>query len=319
MPIADDMKVIDGVKDLKIGQPTVVTIGIFDGIHRGHRKVLKQLKKRAGDLKVKSCVLTFDPHPARILHPHKTPPMLISTKHKLNLLATEGVDITILVNFTKEFANRKPASFVKEILVKKLDVKELLVGDKFSFGKKRTGNIRKLKKLGRNLGFKVRTISPLKVQGKVISSTLIRKLIMKGSLNRAKTLLGRGVAILGTVTRGSRRGRILGFPTANLDLHHEAIPPSGVYIVKVKLGDRKYRGILNIGFRPTFVTKGWEKEPTAEVHIFGFHKSIYGKDVEVIFLKRVRRERKFKNKEHLRLRIEKDIDIAKIYFRKRQI
>lgn len=305
------MKIIRGIKHLKIKEPTALTIGIFDGIHKGHKKILKQLKKRAKAMKGKSCVLTFDPHPTKILHPHKTPPMLISTKHKLNLLAAEGIDITVLINFTKDFAAANPPYFAREILAKKMSAAEILVGKNFLFGKNRSGDVKKLKKLGKRFGFKVHSISPLKAGKDIISSTLIRKLVMSGKLKKAKRLLGKDVAILGTVTKGARRGRLLGYPTANLNLHHEAIPPSGVYIVKVRLENKEYPGVLNIGFRPTFHTGG--REVTVEVHIFGFNKSIYGKDIEVIFLKRIRREYKFKNKEHLLSRINKDASMAKKY------
>ena len=309
------MKILPGVENLKIKEPTVVTIGIFDGIHRGHRKMLKLLKERAKRTKAKSCVLTFDPHPSKILHPHKKPPMLISTEHKLNLLAAEGIDITVLINFTKGFAGIKPIRFVEEVLVRRMNVRELLVGENFLFGRNRSGTVKSLKRLGQRFGFKVRAIPSLKTGGKIISSTLIRRLIMSGEIDEAKRLIGRDISILGTVTKGTRRGRILGFPTANLDLHHEVIPPSGVYIVKAKLANKEYRGILNIGFRPTFKETKGEKEPTVEVHIFGFNKSIYGKDIEVIFLKRIRSEHQFKNRKHLLSRIEKDIDIAKRYFK----
>ena len=311
------MKIIYGVKNIKIKEPVVATIGIFDGVHKGHKKILKMLKKRAKSIKAKSCVLTFDPHPAKILHSHRTPPMLISSRHKLNLLASEGIDISILISFTKDFADINPSRFVKEVLVKRMNVKELLVGRNFVFGRNKSGTIITLRELGRGFGFRVHSISPLKAGRKIISSTLIRKLIMSGKLKEAKKLLGRGITILGTVTKGTKRGRVLGFPTANLDLHHEAIPPSGAYIVRVRMGNKKYRGILNIGFRPTFSGTACEMEPTVEVHIFSFDKSIYGKDIEVLFLRRIRRERKFKNKEYLRLRIEKDVAIARRYFRKK--
>jgi riboflavin kinase/FMN adenylyltransferase len=308
------MEIIHGIKKLKIDKPTVATIGVFDGIHRGHRKILKLLNERAKDINAKSCVLTFDPHPSRILHPYKTPPMLISTRHKLNLLAAEGVNVTVLVNFTRHFADISPSNFVEEVLVKRMNTTELFVGQNFLFGKNKSGTIKSLKQLGRKFNFKIHMVPPFKVGGRIISSTLIRKLIMSGKLNEAKRLIGRDISILGTVTKGAKRGRILGFPTANLDLHHEAIPPSGVYIVKVKLADKIYRGILNIGFRPTFKEEKIQKEPIIEVHIFNFNKSIYGKDIEIIFLKRIRNERKFRDGEHLLLRIKKDIDIAGKYF-----
>lgn len=308
------MKIIYGIKDLRIKEPIVASIGIFDGVHRGHRKILKLLKRRARKIQAKSCVLTFDPHPSRILHPAKRPPMLISTRHKLNLLAEAGVDIAALINFKKSFAAIRPGLFVKKVLVKRMNAKELLVGENFLFGKKRRGTIKNLKSLGKKFGFRVHAVRPLKSGGKVISSTMIRKLIMSGRLKEAGRMMGRSISILGTVTEGTKRGRILGFPTANLDLHHEAIPPSGVYIVKVKLAGREYCGILNIGFRPTFEKVKRGIEPTAEVHIFNFNRPTYGKDIEVVFLKRIRSERRFKDHKRLLLRIEKDIGIARKYF-----
>ena len=313
------MRIINGIKNLKLKKPTAVTVGIFDGVHRGHKKILKELKKRAKSLRGKSCVVTFDPHPAKVLHPHRKPPMLVSTKHKLDLLAAAGVNIAVLINFTKRFASISPARFVEEILACRLNAKELLVGKGFSFGSHRSGNINNLRKLGKKFGFDVHSISSLKSGKKVISSTLIRKLIMAGELREAKRLMGREVAILGTVTKGARRGRGLGYPTANLDPHHEAIPPSGVYIVEVKLKNKNYRGVLNIGFRPTFSGEDSAKEPTVEVNIFGLKRSIYGEYVEVIFVKRIRRERKFTHKDHLRARIKKDIEITKRHFRRHRL
>jgi len=308
------MRIIYGIKDLEVKGPTAVTIGIFDGVHKGHRKVLKELKRQSRIINGKSCVVTFEPHPMKVLMPKKAPPAVISGVHKMRLLESEGVDIVLIINFTKEFAAITPLRFAKDVLKDRLNAKVLLVGENFVLGKGRAGNVRNLKKIGRRLGFSVQAVKPLRSVGQVISSTLIRKLIMSGRLEKARRLLGRNVSVLGTVVRGSSRGRTIGFPTANIDPHHEAIPPSGVYIVKVRLADRKYRGILNIGFRPTFMGMGYQKEPTIEVHIFGFNESIYGKEIEVIFLKRIRHERKFSNKKHLLSRIMEDISVAKKYF-----
>jgi len=310
------MRIVRGIGKLRVRRPTAATIGIFDGVHRGHKKILRLLLKSAKKMKAKSCVITFDPHPSKILHPRRIPPMLISTKHKLDLLAAEGVDIAVLIRFTKKFAAIKHADFVNKVLVEKMNVKELLVGENFFFGSGRSGTVKRLKELGKRCGFAVRVVTPLRSGKKIISSTLIRKLITSGRLKEAKKKLGREVSILGTVTRGTRRGRILGFPTANLDLHHEAIPPSGVYIVRVKIDEKIHQGIMNIGFRPTFAATEREIEPTAEVHILRFRKDIYGKDIEVIFLRRVRSERRFAHKGHLRSRIARDVRIAKEHFRK---
>ena len=293
-----------------------MTVGIFDGVHRGHKKILRHLIKSAARMKAESCVVTFHPHPSRVLYPRRTTPMLVSTQHKLRLLAGEGVDRIVLVKFTGDFAGIGHARFVEEVLVKRMNVKRLYVGRNFLFGKGRKGNPAALRRLGRRFGFSVEVVPPLKSGGKVISSTLIRRLITSGRLKEAERMLGRSVSILGTVTSGKKRGRILGFPTANLDLHHEAIPPSGVYIVKAKLLGRVYDGIMNIGFRPTFACDGLDSEPTAEVHIFGFKDDIYGEDLEIGFLKRLRAERRFAHRSSLRRRIAGDVKKAKEYFKK---
>jgi len=320
------MKIVRGIQNLNIKTPTAVTIGIFDGVHRGHQKILRQLKKYSRAIKGKSCVVTFKPHPLKVLKPRMTPPMLISSEHKLRLLEAEGVNIAVIINFTDDFAAMTPARFAKDILKKKLNTKELLVGENFVLGKGRSGDVKHLKRIGPRFGFNISVIKPLKSGNRVVSSTLIRKLIMSGDLKKARQLLGRDVSVLGTVVKGSMRGRTIGFPTANVDPHHEAIPPSGVYIVKAKLEGKQYRGILNIGFRPTFhpapTRRGWvhavrnESEPVIEVHIFDFNKPIYGREMEIIFLKKIRDEKKFNNKLELIARVKRDTAIAKEYFKK---
>lgn len=308
------MRIIRGIRNLKIKGPAAVTVGIFDGVHRGHQKILKELKRCSLAIKGKSCVVTFEPHPLSILRPHKTPPALIATGHKMKLLASEGVDASVIINFTRDFAAMTPAHFAEEVLKKKINARYLLVGENFVLGKGRAGNIANLKSIGRKLGFDVRTVKPLRSGGQVISSTLIRRMVMSGDLDNARQLLGRDVSVLGTVVRGSRRGRTIGFPTANIDPHHEAIPAIGVYAVKVKIGRKKHGGVANIGFRPTFYGAKTRREPVIEIHILDFSKLIYGEDVEVVFLKRIRQERKFRSKEALSSRIKKDITIAKDYF-----
>ncbi|MDP3789760.1 MAG: bifunctional riboflavin kinase/FAD synthetase [Candidatus Omnitrophota bacterium] len=310
------MRIIYGIKYLEVKGPTAVTIGIFDGVHRGHRKILRELERRSRLIGGKACVVTFEPHPLEVLKPHMTPPMLISLEHRMRLLKEEGVDIAAVINFTGDFAVMTPARFAEEILKKKLNAKDLLVGENFVLGKGRAGNVKNLKRIGKRLGFNVRAIKPLKSGGQVVSSTLIRKLIMSGRLENARQLLGRNVSVLGTVVRGERLGRTIGFPTANIDPHHEAIPPSGVYAVKVRIGRKEHEGVANIGFRPTFYRRKPEKGPVIEVHILDFFRLIYGKNAEVIFLKKIRQERKFKDGRALCLRIKKDIATAKDYFKK---
>ena len=302
---------IYGLPKLRVG--SVFTVGVFDGVHLGHSRILKTLTARARLSGRKSVVLTFYPHPMSMLEPGRPVPLLISLQHRLRLLEESGVDAAILIRFDRRFSVIKPEVFIRDLLVGRLGMAEIVIGEDFVFGKKGIGDAVLLEELADKYGYAVRKVSLLKKSDKTISSTHIRQLITKGRLKEAKRLLGRPVSILGTVKKGSRRGRILGFPTANIDPHHEAIPPSGVYVVRVILDGRRYRGILNIGFRPTF-HKGsgpYPPEPVIEVHIIDFRRDIYGKDLEVIFVKRLRDEKRFADSESLRSRIKLDVNAAR--------
>ncbi|MCK4463778.1 MAG: bifunctional riboflavin kinase/FAD synthetase, partial [Candidatus Omnitrophica bacterium] len=303
------MKILYSVKKLPHMNRPMATIGIFDGVHVGHQKLLRRLAEKAHRKKKKAIVITFIPHPYRILHPGKAPPMLLSLSHRLKILDRIGIDIALILNFNKHLSCFSAEDFVKKILVKGLNIEELFIGGNFALGHNRKGRLNLLKKLSLKYGFKLNIIKCRKVNRQPISSTSIRELLMDGKLKKASFGLGRKVSILGTVTRGDKRGRILGFPTSNLDLHHEAVPPAGVYAVFVRLNKKLYKGILNIGFRPTF--KKAQREKTVEAYIFDFKKNIYGKDMEVVFVKKIREERHFKHKDHLRGQIEKDAKQAK--------
>lgn len=281
---------------------TVAAIGIFDGVHLGHKAIIKSAIKRARAVKRKSVVITFDPHPLKVLQPDKSIPLLMSTAHRVRLITELGVDLCLVLKFNKRFSNLEPRDFVKKILVDKLKVNEVYIGSDFVFGKDGIGDASLLQKFGRCYGFKVNVIPMVKVGGRVVSSTTIRNLIIKGRLKEATEMLGRPVTVFGTVIRGARRGKTLGYPTANIDPHHEAIPPSGVYAVWVRLRNRKYGGALYIGTRPTF----GEREPIIEVHIFNFCKLIYGEDIEIIFVKKLRGDRKFSSQQELIEQIRKD-------------
>lgn len=274
---------------------TIAAIGIFDGVHLGHKAIIKSAVRRAKVIKGKSVVITFHPHPLKVLQPDKPIPLLMSTAHRLRLIGGLGVDNRLLLKFNKRFSNFQPRDFVRKILVDKLKVSEVYIGSDFIFGKNGVGNAVLLKEFGRCYGFKVKIMPMIKIKGRVVSSTTIRNLIMKGRLNEAAQLLGRRVTVFGTVVKGVRRGKSLGYPTANIDPHHEAIPPSGVYAVWVRLKNRTYGGALYIGTRPTFA----ETEPVIEVYIFNFRKLIYGEDVEIIFIKRLRGDRKFRTQQKL--------------------
>lgn len=305
------MKIINGLKALK--KPidgSVLTIGVFDGVHLGHRKIIKKVVEDAKKRKTKSVVLTFDPHPAKILHPKERVPSLISLNHRVKLIEELGVDILVILGFSQAMASIMPEDFIKEILLGKFGVREICVGDNFYFGKGGDAGIGELKRLGRSFGFKVNVIRSIRVGRNTVSSSLIRKLIISGELRKASKFLGRTVSVLGTVIGGARLARELGYPTANLNPHHEVIPPSGVYAVFVNFRDKSYKGVLNIGLRPTFYAPR-DQESAIEVHIFDFKEKIYGYDLEVFFIKKLRDELIFDDKDELVEQIKKDEKAAR--------
>jgi riboflavin kinase/FMN adenylyltransferase len=249
--------------------------------------------------------VTFNPHPRRVLNPNSNVPSLTSLGHRLKLIKAIGVDFFLVIKFTKLFSGIKAEDFVKKILVNKLAIKNLVVGENFLFGHRQSGDLRFLKRLGERFGFQVFWVRPVRMKGAIISSTRIRNIIQKGRLEEASRMLGRPLTILGTVVKGRHIGRRLGFPTANIDPHHETIPPNGVYAVYVRTDKKPCRkAVLNIGTRPTFC-RG--KEPVLELHILNFKKYIYGKDIEIIFRQKIRNERRFYCIEALRRQIQKDI------------
>lgn len=291
------MKIIRGIKSIKRQfRKPVVTIGVFDGVHLGHKRIFSALTKRAREIKGTSVAITFDPHPAGVLRPGKTPPLLISLEHRIRLIKQLNVHVLILLKFTKAMSGMTAEGFMRNILVERIGVKELLAGKDFVFGRDKKGMRSALKRLAKIYGFKLNRVSMARSSGTLISSTRIRSLIIEGKIGQASKLLGRPVSVLGTVKRGARRGRILGYPTANIDPHHEAIPPSGVYAVRIKYKKKTYGGVLNIGRRPTFYRYS---DPTIEAHIFDFKGSIYDRDLEIEFVTRVRDERKFGTRSEL--------------------
>ena len=298
------MKVIRGVKNIRRRfKKPVVTIGVFDGVHLGHKEVISGLVKRARCIKGTSVVVTFDPHPAKILYPKKTLPLLMSPEHRIKLIEELGGDALILLKFTRSFSKLSAENFVKCILVKKIGAREILLGKDFVFGRNKLGKRSFLKMAGEKSGFKVIEIPMARHSGALISSSRIRRLITEGKIDLASKLLDRPVSILGTVKKGVKRGGLLGYPTANIDPHHEAIPPSGVYAVLARYKGKTYGGILNIGNRPTFYKYS---EPTIEVHMFNFKESIYDEDLQIEFVKKVRDEKRFPGKDALIDRIRLD-------------
>ena len=290
---------------------SIVTIGVFDGVHIGHQAVIKKVVHRARAIGAISVTITFDPHPMTVLSPGHFVPRLISLKHRVRLIKDLGIDKVQVINFDKRIANMPPEKFVKDIVAGRLNAKEIFVGEDFCFGRHAGADIKELKRIGEMAGLKVHPVKAVKRDGRIISSSEIRRLVVAGKIKEASDLLGRPFSILGTVVSGAKLARVLGYPTANINPHHEAIPPSGVYAVKVKLDKKLLKGVMNIGVRPTFYDHGRDTEPSIEVHIFSFHGSVYGRDLEIIFVKRMRAEKKFNTIDSLIEQVRKDEKAAK--------
>jgi riboflavin kinase/FMN adenylyltransferase len=315
------MKVISGLENIsQIPKETVSALGIFDGIHRGHQAIFKKILLRSKALRKKSLVITFSPHPAKIVRGRPVVPLLISLRHRLLLLERLGIDYCLVINFNQKFARMPALRFAREILVKSLGIREICVGRNFHFGRNKEGDIEFLKNLGKECGFKVLEAPWIRYKGRVISSSWIREEIRTGNLGLVEKLLGRPLSIYGRVIKGEGRGKGLGFPTANLNIEHEAIPPMGVYAVRILKEERLYYGLLNIGHRPTFLKKVGPRTPIAiEVYLFDFNGSLYGKFLEIEFVTRLRPEKKFIKIPHLISAMEKDnLQARQIFSQKSQ-
>ena len=306
------MKVYCGIHAIGAApRRAVIAIGVFDGLHRGHQQLLRRVKQMAQKIGGTPAVMTFDPHPVHVLKPDLKLPLIVSLKHRLRLIENMGIPLTLVISFTRRFSRLKPGSFIKRYLVDPLHPAAVIVGDDFRFGQDRIGTIEHFQRFGFKYGFKVLTISASHHGRKTVSSTQIRELIATGDITRAQRLLGRPVAVLGKVVRGEGRGKILGYPTANLATGKVLLPPLGVYLVSVILNGRRYRGIANIGRRPTFHTS---QEITVEVHLLGFHRSIYGQEILVEIIRKVRDERFFHSRDELTHQIQSDVRNARRWF-----
>ncbi len=292
------MKIVFGINKIKKFNKPVVALGVFDGVHRGHRNILKNAVSFAHKIKGTSIVLTFYPHP-------QGKESLYSLDHRLKLIAELGIDVCIVVNFSPHFAKMPAESFIKNILAGKIGAKFIYIGKNFRFGKDAAGSSRFLAKRTRKYNFKLKVFKVVKANGLAISSTVIRKLIKNSEIKQAEKLLGRKVSVLGSVIRGSKLGRIIGFPTANINPHHEVIPASGIYAVWIIFCGKKYNGVCYIGSRPTIYAHN--KSIHIEVHIFNFHKNIYSKYLDIQFLKFIRHDKKFASMQELASAVTKDV------------
>jgi len=289
----------------------VLALGNFDGLHRGHTKIIERVNRRAGERGATSVVMTFDPHPPRVVRPDKAPPLIMTKAQRLEAIAAAGIQGAAVVRFTHELSQWDPETFVRAVLVEWLHVAEVWVGANFLFGRDRAGNFSLLRTLGARYGFRAEKIDPVRYREFVVSSTRIRRLISEGRVDEAGVLLGHPYAIDGIVVEGSRRGRELGFPTANLDSANELIPPNGVYATTAQLGSVIHPAITNIGVRPTF---GDAERPVIETHVLGIERDLYGAPMRLGFVQRLRDERAFDGVDQLRGQIEGDRQRARSLF-----
>jgi riboflavin kinase / FMN adenylyltransferase len=307
------MKILQSIQELRdlIG-PAHLAIGVFDGIHLGHQAVIQCALESARRENGEAIVVTFHPHPVRLLRPEKAPRLLTSTQHKISLVARLGVDAMLVLNFNREFAATPPALFVEQLAKSAKSLKTICVGEEWTFGAHRAGSVDLLKKLAQRFDYRLGSIPPVIHENRVVSSTWIRAAVESGDLRTAAKLLGRPFTILGTVAPGKQLGRQLGFPTANLKAHNEQFPPNGVYAARALVHGALFGGVVNIGVRPTIENEAGER--LLELHLFGFNEEIYGLDVEVEFLSYLRPEKKFSGIAELRAQIEKDaVEARQIY------
>jgi riboflavin kinase / FMN adenylyltransferase len=303
------MEILRSIPELeRLRGPLFLAIGVFDGVHRGHQAVVSTSAEHARAGNGAPIVVTFDPHPEKVLRPERAPHLLTATQHKIELIRALGVSQLLIIRFDKQFAATEPEDFVGKLVGHSKPLREICVGHEWSFGKNRRGTLDLLQTLGGKFDFQVVGIPPVKINGAVVSSTAIRQAIEKGDLEKAAEMLGREYTILGTVTRGDNLGKKIGFPTANLSAHNEQFPPDGVYAAEARIDNRLHRGVINLGIRPT--VSGGRTERVLEIHLFDFNRDIYGRDVEVRFVKYLRPEKKFENLEALVRQIRQDVDQA---------
>ena len=268
-------------------------MGVFDGVHIGHQKLIQKTVARAKKIQGQSVIVTFAPHPVQVLQPQKYLPYIIPLTYRLELFRQLGVDGCVVIHFTKRFAGLRAEDFVKRYLVDTLSVQDIFVGNEFRFGQGREGSIDFLKAAGQKYQFQATGIFPLKRQQLKIGSSGIRTLIAEGQLAKARRYLGRYVSLTGKVQRGDGRGKRLGFATANVIIQDEVMPPFGVYAVYVHIKNQRYSGMANIGTRPSFKKKA---KANVEVHIFDFAKTIYDQEIRIEFVKKIRNEKVFPSK-----------------------
>jgi riboflavin kinase / FMN adenylyltransferase len=306
------MRITRQLDDLRLERsPIVLAVGSFDGVHRGHQAVMQRAVASARARKGEAWALTLDPHPLKILKPEIAPPLITSTEHKLKLIDTLGVDGCVVMPFTAAVAAEEPVDFLKRLKQEAPSLSELVVGDNWTFGRHAKGNVELAQKLAPSCGFSVTVTDPVIWKGAAISSTRVRRAVAQGHLADAEEMMGRPFSILGTVVSGKHVGTQLGFPTANLDPHNEVRPPSAVYAVRVDVGGRRYGGAAFLA--ETADAKSTPSGFVVEVYIMGFDDDVYGQDLEMFFVQRLREVRRFPSRQLLKEQIARDVaDIRRL-------
>ncbi|HSE97803.1 MAG TPA: bifunctional riboflavin kinase/FAD synthetase [Blastocatellia bacterium] len=306
------MRIYRNLEDREISTPTVLTFGVFDGLHLAHQKIVARVVERARGLGVAATVVTFDPHPRAVLHPETAPPLLHTFEQKMEGLERLGIDQTVVLDFNHELSRVSATDFLHTIVFGRLDAREVYLGQGFAFGHNREGRYELLKKVADDLNRVAEEVPEVLIRKRRVSSTMIRRLLGSGRVNLARRMLGRPYGIEGRVVEGRKIGRAqLNYATANIRPQNRVIPANGVYITLTLIEDRWLRSITNIGYRPTF---GAEKEVTVETHVLDFDREIYGEKIRVRFLHRLRGEMKFESVDALRSQIDRDYRRAVRYF-----
>jgi len=305
------MKIFHGTENAKISRPTVLTLGVFDGLHLGHQRIMQTVVERAKATSAVPTAITFDPHPRSVVNPENAPPLLQTLDQRLAALEFFGIEQAIIVRFNQDFAAQDAEVFLRETIFERLQAREIYLGKGFAFGKNRGGNIELLRRMSRNLGFFADEVPEVTLRGQRISSSKIRHLLAEGRVNPARRMLGRPYGVEGKIVHGFERGRAIGFPTANLKPNNRVIPRFGVYATATLINDVWRRGITNVGVRPTFDD---ELAPSIETYVFDFDGDLYGDVLRVRFLHRIRDERKFAGIEELKTQIARDSATALDYF-----
>src|SRR5262245_48933898 len=302
------MRILHGLTSVPSeGPAAVVALGVFDGIHLGHREILARAVSRAHRLGVEALACTFDPHPSEVLQPGRVPLPITTLAERLDLIAGIGIEATVILPFTRELAAIEPEVFVKDVLVDRLRAREVVVGFNHRFGRRARGDPRLLETLGESLGFAVDVVPPLIIDGEPVSSTVVRSALQEGDLERATRFLGRSYTVCGDVVRGAGRGRTLGFPTANLRTDRPLLVPTGVYACRAEFGGGVYAAVVNIGVRPTFPGQDF----AVEAYLFDFSGDLYDRPLCLSFHRRLREERRFPSVDALKAQIAEDATLAR--------